>query len=406
MSWVLSGMPASRDAAYGLQWHPHIQFWRIVELRDAAVVLGVPADATADQVRSAFRARARLLHPDRMASASSTDRVAAQAAMAQLNEANETFAAHFQRGGANRPAPEPKPRHSQGEYKLLDRFEVMLCPDFGRSVMGTLLVLLFDDGDVVPIFGSHESDLRGEPLVTRPIAVRQGEKAKRGGRIDIFGGGYVLVRGGKSRAEDLLALLTAPPPKAPPPKAQPKPASPPPKPRPAPPTGQERAPISKVVPELANIAQGASRFTIEVSPGQVDICSCLTSCNDRDTHRCALGVSEAADLAAVLTREGEAWNPTPLPLPEDLDDLTVRRINPGERPAAVLLDWRSSFPDSEGEGRSAWPCVTLLLRGSADQPSTTLAAIVRVLSSAAAIADDWDEGRISREDARRRLLDT
>jgi len=377
-----------------------------VELRDAAVVLGVPIDATAEQVRSAFRARARLLHPDRLADASPADRVAAQAAMAQLNEANDTFAAHFQRGGASRPAPAPGPQPSENEYELLDRFEVMLCPDLGRGVMGTLLVYLFDDGEVVPFFGSHEVDVRGGPLVTGRIAVMPGVKIKRGGRIDIVGGGYVLVRGGKSRAEALLGRLTAPPPKAPPPKAQPRTASPPPKPRPSPPPPQDRTPISKVVPELANVAQGASRFTIEVSPGRVDICSCLAACIDRGTHSCALGVSEAADLAAVLTREGGALNPTPLLLPEDLDDLTVRRINPGERPAAVLLDWRSSFPDGVGEGGAAWPCVTLLLHGSADQPSTTLAAIVRALSSAAAIADDWDEGRITREDAQQLLFDT
>lgn len=381
-----------------------------MELRDAAVVLGVPVDATADQVRSAFRARARLLHPDRLADASPADRLAAQAAMAQLNEANETFAAHIQRGGASRPTPEPGSRHSESEYELLDRFEVMLCPDMGRGVTGTLLVFLFDDGDVVPFFGSHESDVRGEPLVTGRIAVMPGVKVKRGGRIDIIGGGYVLVHGGKSRAEDLLGHLTTPPSKAPPPKTQsrptPPPRKPPPSPPPPPPRPQNQVPISKDIPELANIAQGASRFTIEVSPGRVDICSCLTSCIDRGTHSCAFGVSEAADLADVLTREGEALNPAPLPLPEDLDDLTVHRINPGESPAAVLLDWRSSFPDGGGEARSAWPCVTLLLHGSADQPSTTLAALVRALSSAAAIADDWDEGRITREEAQQLLFDT
>lgn len=375
-----------------------------MELRDAAVVLGVPVDATTEQVRSAFRARARLLHPDRLAGASPADRVAAQAAMAQLNEANETFADHFQRGGASQPAPEPGPENSESEYELLDRFEVMLCPDLGGGVVGSLLVFLFDDGEVVPFFRSHESDMRGEPLITGRIAVMPGVKVKRGGRIDISGGGYVLVRGGKSRAEDLLGRLTLRAPKTPPPRAQPRPASPPPKPGPS--TPQDRTSISKVVPELANIAQGASRFTIEVAPGRVDICSCLTSCIDRGTHSCALGASEAADLAAVLTREGDALNPTPLPLPEDLDDLTVRRINPGKRPSAVLLDWRSSFPDDGGEGRSAWPCITLLLHGSADQPSTTLAAIVRALSSAAAIADDWDEGRITREEAQQLLFDT
>ena len=381
-----------------------------MELRDAAVVLGVSVDATADQVRSAFRARARLLHPDRLADASPADRGAAQAAMAQLNEANEAFASHFQRGDTSRSAPKAEPQGSQSEHELLDRFEVMLCPDLGRGVMGTLLVFLFDDGDVVPFFGSHDVDVRGEPLVTGRIAVMPGVKVKRGGRIDIVGGGYVLVSGGKSRAEELLGHLTAPrrkesPPKEPPPKAPPKPASPPPKPRPSPPPPEDRTPISKVIPELANIAQGASRFSIEVSPGRVDICSCLTSCIDRGTHSCALGVSEAADLATALAREGETLHPAPLPLPEHLDDLTVRRINPGERSAAVLLDWRSSFPDGD-EDRSAWPCVTLLLHGSADQSSTTLAAIVRALSSAAAIADDWDEGLITREEALQLLLDT
>jgi hypothetical protein len=335
--------------------------------------------------------------------------------MAQLNEAKETFAAHFQRGAPPRPNPEPGPSPAASEYELLDRFEVMLYPDLGRGVMGTLLVF-FNDGEVVPFFGSHDLDVRGDPLVTGRIAVMPGVKVKRGGRIDIVGGGYILVRGGKSRAEEFLGHLTAPqkapPPKAPPtytppPKPQERPKQPPRKPRPSPTSPQDRTPISKVVPELANIAQGGSRFTIEVSPGRVDICSCLASCIDRGTHTCALGASEAADLAEVLAREGEALNPKPLPLPDDLDDLSVRRINPGERPAAVLLDWRSSFPDSGGEeSRSAWPCVTLLLHGSADQPSTTLAAIVRVLSSAAVIADNWDEGRITREDAHQLLLDT
>lgn len=388
---------------------------REVELRDAAVVLGVAVDAGVDQVRSAFRSRARLLHPDRLADASPADRAAAQAAMAQLNEANEAFTAHFQRGGPSRPNPEPEPSPAGSEYELLDRFEVMLCPDRGRGVMGTLLVF-FDNGEVVPFFGSHDLDVRGDPLVTGRIAVMPGVKVQRGGRIDIVGGGYILVHGGKPRAEEFLDYVTAarkaPPPKAPPtytppPKPQERTTQPPPKPRPSPTSPQDRTPISKVVPELANIAQGGSRFTIEVSPGRVDICSCLTSCIDRGTHTCALGVSEAADLAEVLTRESEALNPKPLPLPEDLDDLTVRRINPGERPAAVLLDWRSSFPDSGGgDARRAWPCVTLLLHGSADQSSTTLAALVRVLSSAAAIADDWDEGRITRDDAQRLLLDT
>lgn len=53
----------------------------------AAAVLGVPVDATADQVRAAFRLRARLYHPDRLSDMGPAERSAANAAMQQLTAA-------------------------------------------------------------------------------------------------------------------------------------------------------------------------------------------------------------------------------------------------------------------------------------------------------------------------------
>lgn len=58
---------------------------------EATALLGVPESATASEVRKAFLARARLLHPDRFAGGSPADIAAATAAMAQLNEANEVM---------------------------------------------------------------------------------------------------------------------------------------------------------------------------------------------------------------------------------------------------------------------------------------------------------------------------
>ena len=55
----------------------------------AAAVLGVTSDANAAQVKKAFLARARLLHPDRLGHGASADEIkSANEAMAQLNLAN------------------------------------------------------------------------------------------------------------------------------------------------------------------------------------------------------------------------------------------------------------------------------------------------------------------------------
>lgn len=58
----------------------------------AAAILGVHIDATFDQMRTAYRRRARLYHPDRLASASAREREVAGDAMAQLNIAMSLMA--------------------------------------------------------------------------------------------------------------------------------------------------------------------------------------------------------------------------------------------------------------------------------------------------------------------------
>lgn len=378
-----------------------------MEIRDAATILGVPVDASSEQVRNAYRSRARLLHPDRFSEASAADRKTAQIAMAQLNQANDTLVRHFQRSRAEQPPSEADPAPSSDAPELLADYQAMLCPDRGQGIMGTLLIARFDGRQVVPIFRSFEVDVRGEPFIASSVPLASGTKAKRGGRLDLVGGGYLLIHGGKSRAEAVMEALEQPP-NPPPRQKKPPPAAPRPEemPRtpPAPTRREDLAPISKDIPKLANIAQGQSHFTIEISPGQVDLCPCLSLCSNRRTHTCALGATEAEDLAQVLRRAADTLHPAPVPLPEDLDDLSVRRLNPGEINSVVLVDWRSSFPETDGElARAAWPCVTLMLRGRTDQPASTLAAFVRALSSAAIIAEEWEKGNIGRSVAQIRL---
>jgi hypothetical protein len=59
--------------------------------RDPYEVLGIAANATDDQLKRAYRSRARDLHPDRHGQASEQEQEAAQLAMAELNVAYETI---------------------------------------------------------------------------------------------------------------------------------------------------------------------------------------------------------------------------------------------------------------------------------------------------------------------------
>jgi hypothetical protein len=83
-----------------------------MDLATAGAILGVPKDATIDDVKHAYRARAQLLHPDRAEARLKTH---AQQAMAQLNQAYAEFrqAPRYEAPRRSSPPPPPPPRASE-----------------------------------------------------------------------------------------------------------------------------------------------------------------------------------------------------------------------------------------------------------------------------------------------------
>jgi DnaJ-domain-containing protein 1 len=63
--------------------------WSRFDAKDARLVLGVPADASADQIRSAWKDLARAYHPDRLAALGLPDEMLrhADAILARINAA-------------------------------------------------------------------------------------------------------------------------------------------------------------------------------------------------------------------------------------------------------------------------------------------------------------------------------
>lgn len=87
----------------------------------AAAVLGVDENATEAQVGAAFKARARLLHPDQHPEGS-TARATAEASMKQLNEARDILAGRAKakeppRQAQPQPAPPPPSQPYQQPYQ-------------------------------------------------------------------------------------------------------------------------------------------------------------------------------------------------------------------------------------------------------------------------------------------------
>jgi hypothetical protein len=113
-----------------------------MDVATASAILGVPRDANIDDAKQVYRARARLLHPDR-----AEDRLKkhAQQAMAQLNEAYAAFQGRTRYEPRRSPPPpppppRPSPRHGRpdpppGEQRLPGVNECDLC---GSSPAGPM----------------------------------------------------------------------------------------------------------------------------------------------------------------------------------------------------------------------------------------------------------------------------
>lgn len=184
-----------------------------MDLRDAAAILGVAQDATVEEVRSAYRAHVRIMHPDRLAGAPETDQVTAHRAMARINEASEVFEKHF-RMKYSGPAKPQESRPSQAPPKpppdrrdTIVEFRALLSHPFGWDLSGTLRVVEVDGQRIIPEFHSDDVDARGAPLINGAVDLLPGTKATRDGRLPLRGGGYLLIYGGKPEADFLMEYV-------------------------------------------------------------------------------------------------------------------------------------------------------------------------------------------------------
>lgn len=118
-----------------------------MDLRLAYGIMGLQPDASLDHAKKAYRARAVLLHPDRV---EGTLRADADSAMAQLNEAWDTVRAHLQQarspttsGWESQPARETQAPVPQRRPPKWGECEMCGCspalPLFQRRIVGALL---------------------------------------------------------------------------------------------------------------------------------------------------------------------------------------------------------------------------------------------------------------------------
>ena len=103
----------------------------VMDRAQAAALLGVEPSATVQEARKAFLARARIMHPDRFHDAPEADRAAAGAAMTQLNEAMEVFAASSP--GASSSPPSGSPGSAPGPSVVA----CLACGQKNRVLAGT-----------------------------------------------------------------------------------------------------------------------------------------------------------------------------------------------------------------------------------------------------------------------------
>ena len=164
-----------------------------MDIREAALVLGVAESATLAEVKEAHRSQARLLHPDRVSEA---DRATAEAAMVRINQAKEVFEARGNGGSV------PVLRRD-----VLAEFGALLCDRRGWDLNGVLGLERMKSGRVAAYFRSDDEDARGTAIVDEEVSLLPGTKASRDGRLDLPGGGHLIIRGGRLQAERVMAFI-------------------------------------------------------------------------------------------------------------------------------------------------------------------------------------------------------
>lgn len=203
-----------------------------MDVREAAIILGVAQDATIDQVREAYRSHARLLHPDRLGEASEKDRATAHEAMARINDAYAVFQARLRVSGGDQQSRPPTPQNTGGpsdrsrpkppaasahqqprEDRRIAQFDALLSHPRGWDLTGVLRIIRTygatygSEGRVSAVFESDDLDARGNPVFGEEVFVAKGVRALSEGTLALRGGGNLVLMGGRWEAERVLSLL-------------------------------------------------------------------------------------------------------------------------------------------------------------------------------------------------------
>ena len=175
-----------------------------MDLREASLILGVPEGASKGQVTSAFRSKAKLVHPNQFAEGSA-EHVAAEAEMKRLNEAKSTFDDHLKKDG-NLPVLRREPTAE---------FDALLHHRHGLDLNGVLRIDQVNENRVAVSFRSDDTDGNGTPVVDEVVPLDPGTKASRDGRLTLRDGGYLIIHGGKVQADRVMAYVNGVPPEQP-----------------------------------------------------------------------------------------------------------------------------------------------------------------------------------------------
>lgn len=91
--------------------------------------------------------------------------------------------------------------------RIIAEYPASFCPPLGRTLaFGHVAVLENSLGRRGAVFMADHRASDGSPI-GEPLHIAIGAKARMGGRIDLEGGYYVIIRGGKTAARDVLRQL-------------------------------------------------------------------------------------------------------------------------------------------------------------------------------------------------------